>query len=323
MMKRFDATDENVKEMQNDLSGIGQKVDAHAVSIKQLEKQFNQLSTTMNPRQSGTLSSNTIHNLKNNGHCMTVTIRGGKQTMDPPMPSEIEIVAKRDNDEVEVTGESKNATKKEAEVTQKVVPMPRPPPPFPHRLVKKTIEGKYRRFITMVKQLSVNVQLIEALEKMSGYAKFMKDLVTKKRVVSFENDERLHNCSVIATRLLVRKKENPGAFIIPCTIGLLHFAKVLCDLGASINLMPLCIYKKLDLGAPKLTAMQLLKADRTVKKPIGVLQDVLVKLESFIFSADFVILDSEVDFEVSMILGRPFLATRRTLVDMDRGQMKF
>ncbi|KAK4733964.1 hypothetical protein R3W88_008225 [Solanum pinnatisectum] len=126
---------------------------------------------------------------------------------------------------------------------------------------------------------------------MPRYVKFMKDLVTKKRAVSFENDERLQHCSAIATRSLVQKKEDPGAFTIPCTIGILHFAKTLCDFGANINLMPLSIYKKLGLGALKPTAMHLLMADRTVKRPIGVIQDVLVKVESFISSADFVILD--------------------------------
>ena len=87
--------------------------------------------------------------------------------------------------------------------------------------------------------------------------------------------------------------------------------------------MPLSIYKKLGLGDPKPTAIRLLMADRTVKRPIGILHDVLVKVESFIFPADFVILDCEVDFEVLIILGRPFLATGRALVDMEKGQMKF
>ncbi|KAK4707307.1 hypothetical protein R3W88_033154 [Solanum pinnatisectum] len=103
----------------------------------------------------------------------------------------------------------------------------------------------------------------------------------------------------------------------------MHFAKALCDLGASINLTPLLIYKKLGLGAPKPTVMRLLMADRIVKKPIGVLQDVLVKVGSSIFPADFVILDCEVDFEVPVILWRSFLATGHALVDMERGQMKF
>ena len=69
--------------------------------------------------------------------------------------------------------------------------------------------------------------------------------------------------------------------------------------------------------------MRLLMADRIVKQPIGILHDVLVKVESFIFPADFVILDCEVDFEVPIILGRPFLATSRALVDMEKGQMTF
>ncbi|XP_049345501.1 uncharacterized protein LOC125810030 [Solanum verrucosum] len=149
--------------------------------------------------------------------------------------------------------------------------MPRPPPPFAQRLVKKIEEGRYRRFISMLTQLSINVPLIEELEQMSGYGKFMKDLVTKNRDVNIKNDERLQHYSAIATRSLVQKKKDPGAFIIPCTIGMLHFAKALCDLGASINLMSLSIYKKLGLGAPKLSAMHLLMAGRTVKKPIGVL----------------------------------------------------
>ena len=87
--------------------------------------------------------------------------------------------------------------------------------------------------------------------------------------------------------------------------------------------MPLSIFKKLGLGDPKPTAMRLLMADRTVKRPIGILHNVLVKVESFIFPLEFVILDCEVYFEVPIILRRPFLATSRALVDMEKGQMTF
>ena len=79
----------------------------------------------------------------------------------------------------------------------------------------------------------------------------------------------MQHCSVVATRSLVQKKQDAGAFTIPCTIRLLHFAKALCDLGASINLMPLSIYRKLGLGDPKPITTWLMKADRTVKRPIG------------------------------------------------------
>ena len=99
--------------------------------------------------------------------------------------------------------EEEESNEKDAEVPMKVISTPKPPPPFHQRLVKKTEDGKYRRFITMLKQLSINVPLVEALEQMSGYAKFMKDLVTKKRSVTFEGDDRMQHCSAIATRSLV------------------------------------------------------------------------------------------------------------------------
>ncbi|XP_049414602.1 uncharacterized protein LOC125877313 [Solanum stenotomum] len=121
----------------------------------------------------------------------------------------------------------------------------------------------------MLKKLYIIVLLIEALEQMPGYAKFLKDLVTKKWAVSFEDNDKLQHCSVIATRSLMRKKEDPGAFIIPCTIGLLHFVKALCDLGASTNLMLLSTYKKLGLGDPKPTVIRVLMADRTVSMKQG------------------------------------------------------
>ncbi|XP_015075463.1 uncharacterized protein LOC107019499 [Solanum pennellii] len=132
---------------------------------------------------------------------------------------------------------------------------------------------------------------------MPGYAKFMKDMIIKKRYVSFEDNDKLQHCSSIAIRSFVEKKQDHGAFTIPCTIGLLHFAKALCDLAANINLIPLTIYKKLGLGDAKPTTVRLITTDRIVKRLIGVLHDVLVKVESFIFLSDFVILDCEVDFE--------------------------
>ena len=83
----------------------------------------------------------------------------------------------------------------------------------------------------MLKQLSINVTLIEFLEQMSGYAKFMKDMVTNKRFVSFEDDDRMQHCSAIAIRSLVQNKEDPSIFTIPCKIGLLHLKKHYVMLG--------------------------------------------------------------------------------------------
>ena len=164
MMRRFDASDEHIKELRCDLDSIGQKVDTHAISIKQIQLQMAQLSATVNTRQPSTLPSNTVQNPKNDAHCMTITTWGGKQTIDPPMPSTEENVRKDSDNVVKGSGEAEKSNGKDAEVPMKVIPMPRTPPPFPQRLVKKTEDGKYRCFITMLKHLSINVPLVEAIE---------------------------------------------------------------------------------------------------------------------------------------------------------------
>ena len=141
--------------------------------------------------------------------------------------------------------------------------------------------------------------------------------------MSFEDDVKIMYCSDIATRSLVQNKEDLEAFLIPCTIGLLHFCKALCDLGANINLILLSMYKKLGLGDPKPTTMRLLMADRIEKRNISILEDVLVKVESFILPIDFVILHYEINFEVPINLERQFLSIGSALVDMEKRQMKF
>ncbi|XP_049345010.1 uncharacterized protein LOC125809406 [Solanum verrucosum] len=125
------------------------------------------------------------------------------------------------------------------------------------------------------------------------------------------------------TSNVVIKKADLRAFTIPCTIRMLQFSKALCNLGASINLMPYAIYKQLVLGVPKSTTMRLLMGDRSIKLPIVILYDIFVKVDRFIFLADFVILDCGIDAEVLIILGGQFLATGRTLVDVESGDLKF
>ncbi|XP_070020882.1 uncharacterized protein LOC142181070 [Nicotiana tabacum] len=105
---------------------------------------------------------------------------------------------------------------------------------------------------------------------------------------------------------MAQKMLDPGSFTIPCTIGSYAFAKALCDLGASINLMPLAVYTKLGIGRARPTSMLLQLADCTVKRPTGILDDVLVQVGKFVSLADFVILDCQVDEEIPFILGRPF-----------------
>ncbi|XP_047268096.1 uncharacterized protein LOC124898501 [Capsicum annuum] len=120
-----------------------------------------------------------------------------------------------------------------------------------------------------------------------------------------------------------KKKPDPGAVTIPCIIRTMEFTKALCNLVESVNLMPLSIYRKLGLGNPISTDIRLVMADRSVKQPVGILHDMLVKVSNFVFPAYFVILDCEVGFEVPIIFGRRFLSTRSVLIDLRVNELLF
>ncbi|XP_049382868.1 uncharacterized protein LOC125847253 [Solanum stenotomum] len=221
-----------------------------------------------------------------------------EQVLEQTGIKEAEAEQANDLKDAQLIAKPVGAKEKEVKGTMPLQQIPRPPLPFPQRLKKKFEDGKFAKFITR-RQLSMNIPLVEALEQMPGYA------------------------NVISTKSLVQKKEDPSVFTISCTIGSIEFAKALCDLRANINLMLLAICKQLGLGVPKPTTMRLMMDDRSVKRPVGILCDVLVKVGTFIFPADIVILDYEVDFEVSIILGRPFLAMGLALVDVESGELKF
>ena len=115
--------------------------------------------------------------------------------------------------------------------------------------------------------------------------------------------------------------KDPGSFTIPCSIGKYEFKKALCDSSASINLMPLSVVKRLSFGELTPTAITLQMADRSMAQPEGILEDVLVKVGKFIFPVDFVIMKMEEDTQVPLLLGRPFLATRAVLIDVQKGEL--
>ncbi|XP_070004530.1 uncharacterized protein [Nicotiana sylvestris] len=200
--------------------------------------------------------------------------------------------------------------------------MPRPPPPYPQRLAKKNGENQFKKFIDKMKSPSINVPLVEALEQMPSYAKFMKDLVTKKRSMDFETIKMTHQVSAIV-HSMAPKLEDPGAFTIPCTIESDEFEKALYDLWESINLIPYSIFKTLGIGQPRPTFMRLQMVSHTMKRPLGVIEDLFVGFDKFILPVDFVILDCEFDYEVPIIIGRPFLATGKALVDVEAGELTF
>ena len=118
-----------------------------------------------------------------------------------------------------------------------------------------------------------------------------------------------------------QKIKDPGSFTIPCSMGTKYSGKALCDLRASINLMPLSVFKQLGVGECRPTTVTLQLADRSHAYPEGKIEDMLVKVDKFIFPVDFIVLDFEADKEVSIILGRPFSTIEKTIIDVQKGEL--
>ena len=150
----------------------------------------------------------------------------------------------------------------------------------------------------------------------------MKEVMSKKmRLEEYKMVKLTEECSAILQWKFPQKVKDLGSFTISCTIGDSTFENPLCDLVASINLMPLSVFRKLGLGEVKPTTISLQMAYRSLTYPRGVIEDVLVKVDKFIFPVDFVVLNMEEDREIPLILGRPFLAARRALIDVHSGNL--
>ncbi|KAK4723774.1 hypothetical protein R3W88_026553 [Solanum pinnatisectum] len=307
--------------MKANFSSLNNKVNSYADAIKVLEGQLTLLSAQLKPKIT----------MEDDDRVLAVVTRSGKVAIGDMTGNEEAQMHEEDKgmEEEETTihqsiaKEPQKDVEKHNPIPKVMQPLPKISPPFPQHLKKKNEDEKFKKFLSMFKTLSINLPLVEALLEMPGYAKFMKELVTKKRILDFETIEVSHSCSAIMTKELIKMREDPGVFTIPCTISMLQFAKAHCDLGESINLMPCAIYKQLGFGEPKATTVRLLMADRSIKHPVGILYDILVKVDRFIFLDDFVILDCEIDAEIPIILGRPFLETGRALVDVESGELKF
>ena len=166
------------------------------------------------------------------------------------------------------------------------------------------MEKQFGRFVDIFKKLHINIPFVEALEQMPGYVNFMKDVLLKKRKLGdYEIVAMSEECSAILQNKLPPKLKDPGSFTIPCAVGNVVFERALCDLGASINLIPWSIFKKLKLGEARPTTVTLKLADQSLIHPRGIIEDVSVIVDKFIFPVDFIILDMQEDKEVPIILG--------------------
>ena len=307
--------DPNLEEvMKNWMSMAETRLQNYEASMHNLETQIGQLANLVADRAQGSLPSNTERNPRE--HVKAVTLRSGKTFQD------VEMKEKEQVDEEEPMKAKEHDKQPDPPSQQKpeVVPY-KPRIPYPRRLQQEKMEKQYGKFLEIFKKLHINIPFAEALAQMPKYAKFLKELLSNKEKLEDVATVALNEeCSAILLNKLPPKLKDPGSFSIPCLIGSCNFM-ALCDLGASINLMPFSLFQKLGLGEPKPTNMSLQLADRSIAYPRGIIEDVLVKVDRFVFPVDFVVLDMEEDRTIPLILGRPFLNTGKALIDVYSGKL--
>nr|XP_009611362.1 uncharacterized protein LOC104104881 [Nicotiana tomentosiformis] len=252
---------------------------AHSTTIQKLERQMGD--TEANPK-----AFINVVSLSNGRQLEEVLLKKRKQVTFGEKPATIEA-------ESEKSKESENPVE-EAVAQQPQTLVARPPPPLPQRLHKVKDNAACKKFLDILKQVQINISLVDILQEVPKYAKYIKEIVeNKRRLAEFETVELTEECSSRIQIKLPQKLKDPGSFTIQISIGKHAIGRVLCDLGVSINLMSLSIFRQLGLGEPRPTTSILHLADCSLAHPEGVIEDVLVQMGSFIFPADFIILDYE------------------------------
>ena len=179
----------------------------------------------------------------------------------------------------------------------------------------------------MLRQVKVNIPLLDMIKQVPTYAKFLKDLCIVKKGLGINKKAFLTEqvSSIIQCKTLLKYKD-PGSPTISVNIGGTCINKALLDLGVNVNLLPYSMYKQLGLGELKPTSITLSLADRSVKIPKGIVEDVLVNVDNFYYPVDFVVLDiepmAESTHQVLILLRRPFFATANVIINCRNGVMQ-
>ncbi|XP_054816918.1 uncharacterized protein LOC129316520 [Prosopis cineraria] len=251
-------------------------------SLKNLEVQMGKIATVVTTLYKGGLLSNTKtnHRREGNEECKAITLWSRKQLFEISPPT------------------SKSILKLEIDQTEQ-------------EISKEGIRGAIQEIIRNLQAIAhINIPLIEALEKIPQHAKFLKKILSKKRRLSeCETVALTEEYNAILLNKLAPKCHDPGSFSIPYVIGDKFQGGALCDLGLSINLMPVSIFRKLQLGEASSTSVTLQLSYKSLAFSKGKIEDVLVKVDEFIFPIDFIVLDYDEDRNLPLIVGTSFLAT--------------
>nr|GEZ99772.1 reverse transcriptase domain-containing protein [Tanacetum cinerariifolium] len=276
---------------------------------------------------------NTIPNPK--GEAKAITTRSGMSYKEPPIAppgvSQQEPVEVTTDTELPSSDDIHPPTVQveiqvDIPAEEPSVVIPKANLPYHSRLQKEKLREKddilAAKFMEIFRDLHFELSFADALIHMPKFAPMFKKLLNNKdKLIELTKTPLNKNCSAVVLKKLPEKLGDPDYFLIPCDFTGFDNCLALADLGESINLMPLSIWKKLRLPTLNDTKMVLELADRTISKPTGVAENVFIKVGEFYFPADFVILDFVADPRVPLILGRPFLSTAHALIDVYEGEI--
>nr|GEW82074.1 reverse transcriptase domain-containing protein [Tanacetum cinerariifolium] len=322
------------------------------LELKNMFGQFMKMNTT-SPSGLGTLPSNTITNPKKD--LKGITTRSGNAYKEPTIPTtsspskvvERETVVTKDtvpptNNEstkdvqpsvVQVKTQILNSEPVVAPVVEPVkapISAPKPNPkssiPYPSRLYDQKLRDKANdqkeKFFQIFQDLNLSISFADTLILMLKFGPTIKSLFTnKKKLFELARTPLNEHCSTVLLKKLLEKLGDRGKFLIPCDFPGMDECLALADLGASINLMPLSVWKMLSLPELSPNCMNLKLADRSISCLVGVAEYVSVKVGKFHFPADFVVVDFDADPRVLLILERSFLKTGRDLIDVYEGEL--
>ncbi|XP_021860309.2 uncharacterized protein [Spinacia oleracea] len=206
------------------------------------------------------------------------------------------IVGSNDDDAVEEEPhiDDANDVSKPKEAT--LLPLPTPKLPYPQRFIRHKLDVQFSKFLEVLRKLHITIPFTDALKQMLTYSRFLKEILSGKRDCDVKETVNLtENCRAIILNQMPPKLKDPGSFSIPCAIKALEIGNALCDLGASVSLMPYSVFTTLDIGELVPTNITLQLPDRSVKYPIGKVEDVPLRVGKFAIPVDFVVLDIDED----------------------------
>nr|AAX92872.1 Transposable element protein, putative [Oryza sativa Japonica Group] len=195
--------------------------------------------------------------------------------------------------------------------------------PFPQRSRKPLADEQLARFVEVIQKIHINVPLLDAMQ-VPTYARYLKDILNNKRLLPTTEVVKLtEQCNDVILHKLPEKKKDPRCPTITCSIRAHQFDRALCDLGASVSVMPKDVFDKLNFTVLASTPMRLQLANSSVRYPAGIAEEVPFKIRDFFIPFDFVVLDMDTGKETPLILGRSFLSTTGANIDVGTGSILF